>query len=419
MVRRKILKILRCNLKYSIKYKLRGCVKMSMFGNSDIVDLSEYMFFHNTIDEFIWLIKLAYSPAEHIKKRKYSVNVLFQYYIKNSLDFSKIVSNISSPKANNPDRFIYYLKQGWYNELAASYPYNSFQDNAGTNIALLEDSDLWQTELFPSWTITKVYYSVYDYYNALLFTHTLDCNTYKHRNSTNHFNNVLLPKFEKTLLKYPFNIVASDKDYSLKDFRLFDRKEWKHKYACYPRELNYKGRYSSVEIDMTVASSEESERIRGLLNKSLLSQDPSIYDVENQYYYNLKCVRLALKCKAPVNIVDLMYHFRTWANYTGSDTYIDLQKGGYLRYLQKNLYILNYFFGGLSELAAIAYLGEDKYVKVFNEFYKSFIETREEIVSKWYFLPLINRLRIYQHLNIINEFNINDLKPQNDTLELV
>lgn len=398
---------------------MRGCLEMSMFTNSNIVDLSEYMFFHNTIDEFIWLIKLAYSPAEHIKKRKYSVNVLFQHYIKNSLDFSKIVRNISSPKANNPDRFIYYLKQGWYNELAAAYPYSSLQDNAGTNIALIEDRDSWQTELFPSWAITKVYYSIYDYYNALLFTHTVDCNTYKHRNSTNHFNNVLLEKFGTILLKYPFNIMVSDKEYSVKDFRLFDRKEWKYKYASYPRELNYDRKYISSKIDMDAATPEELESMLELIKENHFSQAPSIYDVENQYYNNLKCVRSALKCKAPVNIVDLMYQFRTWANYTGSGTYIDLQKGGYLRYLQKNLYTLNYFFGGISEIAAIAYLGEEQFTKVFNEFYKSYIETREEIVSKWYFLPLINRIRIYQHLNILNKLNINNLKPQNDILKLV
>lgn len=129
---------------------------MNTFTHSNIVDLSDYMFYHNSLDEFIWLIKLAYSPKEHIKRRKYSVNILFQYYIKNAIDFDKLSRHISSPKTSNPDRFIYYLKQGWYNELAAAYPYSPLQDDAGTNIALFKDGDLWQTELFPSWAITKV-----------------------------------------------------------------------------------------------------------------------------------------------------------------------------------------------------------------------------------------------------------------------
>lgn len=397
----------------------REVSNINIFSNFNIVGLSDYMFYHNSLDEFIWLIKLAYSSIEHIKKRKYSVNILFQCYIKNSIDFNKVEKNISSPKANNLDKFIYYLKQGWYNELAAAYPYGPLQDEAGTNVALTEDYDLWQTELFPSWAITKVYYSIYVYYNSLLFTHTKECNTYRHRNSTNHFNNVLLCKFSTILLKYPFNIMVSDKRYPLADFRPFERKEWKYQYATYPRELDYDKKHIALETDMGTTTPEEMESIVRLIREKRNSKAPTIYDVENQYYENLQRVRSTLKCKAPVNIVDLMYLFRTWANYTGSSTYIDLQKGGYLRYLQKNLYALNYFFGGLNELAAIAYLGEDQFTKIFNEFYGSFIETRKEILCKWYYLPLINRIRIYQHLGFINEFNVNNLKPRNDILTLI
>lgn len=392
---------------------------MKYFPNSNIVDLSDYMFYHNSLDEFIWLIKLAYSPKEHIKRRKYSLNLLFQYYIKNAIDFDKLGKHISSPKTSNSDRFIYYLKQGWYNELASAYPYSPSQDDAGTNIALFEDGNSWQTELFPSWAIIKVYYSIYAHYNSLLFTHTKECNTYSHRNPTNHFNNVLLSKFGTTLLKYPFNIMVSDEEKSLTDFRPFQRKEWLYQYATYPRELDYDKKYIALKTDMDNATPEEIEYVISLLQQRHHLKSNTFYDVEQQYYENLQRVRSILKCKAPVNVVDLMYLFRTWANYTGSDTYIHLQKGGYLRYLQKNLYALNYFFAGVNELAAIAFLGENRFTEVFNDFYKSFIETREEIQSKWHYLPLVSRIRIYQHINLINIFDVNSLQPQHDILTFI
>jgi hypothetical protein len=392
---------------------------MKTFPNSNIIDLSDYMFYHNSLDEFIWLIKLAYSPADIIKRRKYSINVLFQHYIINTINFRKATKEISSPKANNPAKFVYYLKQGWYNELAASYPNNRLQDDIGTNILLTEDVASWQAELFPSWAITKTYYSIYAYYNSLLFTNTKDCNTYRHRNPTNHFNNVLLSKFSKIILKYPFNIIATDEEHPLEKFRSFERKEWKYKYASYPRELDYDKKHIAMKTNLDTASPEEIKKVVKIIKESYISPPPTFYDVENQYYRNLHRVRATLKCKSPVNIIDLMYLFRTWANYTGSDTYIDLQKGGYLRYLQKNLYTLNYFIAGLSEIVAIAFLGEDQFVEVFNEFYNSFIITREELLSKWYFIPIINRIRIYRHLNLLSSFTVEHTQPQIDTLILI
>lgn len=380
------------------------------------------MFYHDSLDEFVWLIKLAYSPNDIIKKRKYSVNVLFQNYILNGIDLSTISKNTFSPKTNNPDKFIYYLKQGWYNELAASYPNNKLQDDIGTNI-FLNDTTSWQTELFPSWVITKAYYSLYAYYNSLLFTNVKDCNTYSHRNPTNHFNSTLITKFSRTILKYPFNITVADKDRPLKEFRSFERKAWNYEYAIYPRELDYAKKHKDekyledMKANINPESPEEIEKYIKLRYESY--NRPTFYDVENQYYNNLHDVRTTLKCKAPVNIVDLMYLFRTWANYTGSDTYIDLQKGGYLRYLQKNLYALNYFFAGLSEIIAIAFLGEAQYVDVFSEFYNSFIATREELLSKWHFIPMINRMRIYKHLNLLSSYDVEISKPNIDTLILI
>lgn len=97
--------------------------------------------------------------------------------------------------------------------------------------------------------------------------------------------------------------------------------------------MDYDKKYISLKTNTDNATPEEMVYVISILQQRHHSKSNTFYDVEQQYYENLQRVRSILKCKSPVNIVDLMYLFRTWANYTGSDTYIYLQKGGYLRYV--------------------------------------------------------------------------------------
>ena len=89
--------------------------------------LEEYLYYHNSIDEFIWLIKLMYAPKEIIKSKKYRTDELFQHYVKKNKIQEINNSNSFFGKKNSKRLFSYYLRQGWYNEISLCYPFSKHQ----------------------------------------------------------------------------------------------------------------------------------------------------------------------------------------------------------------------------------------------------------------------------------------------------
>lgn len=347
-------------------------------------EIGDYLRFHNAIDKFVWMLRLMYAPKEMIKSKKYKIDKLLQIYINQNIDIEKIKRNIKG-KEFSKDKFTYYLKQGWYNELASAYPFNNEQMNLGTYIC--GDKNSWKSELFPSWFIVKSYYTMYSFYNSLIFTNYDTINTFQHRKPTNHFNNTLINKFSKYILLYPFNI-NFDGSNDEETFRKIERDEWQYKYSCYPRGRNY-------------------------------GNEKNLFDIEREYFNELINVKTDLKCKSPVNIIDLIYMFRVWANYTGNDTLVKLRKGGLLLFLERNLFAINFFIAAISEITAIAFLGQDNFLENFCEFYNDFILERDEIYQNWYHVPSINRIRIYKHLHLIDRLPENFSPPSRETIEFI
>ena len=287
-------------------------------------DIKDYTRFHNAIDRFMWLLRLRYSEKETIKSKKYRLDVLFQQYIiTHNICSEDIAKRLIGEKCSK-EKFIYFLQQGWYNELAMAYPFVDEPLNLKTSIRFSKAN--WKVDLFPSWYIIKSYYAMYSYYNALVFTNSDSINTFQHRKSTCHFNCALLKKFSNGLFYYPFNIsvpMFSD----IEALRGVRRKEWEFGYSKFPRDSK-----------------------------------KTIYDIEKDFIEDLKGVREELKCKAPVSIIDLVYLFRVWANYIGNDTIVRLQSGGLLLFLERNLYSLTFFIAGFCEMLAIAFLGEREFI---------------------------------------------------------
>ncbi|PHJ38659.1 hypothetical protein P378_09100 [Desulforamulus profundi] len=340
-------------------------------------DISDYTRFHDAIDRFIWLIRYRYSDKEAMKSKKYRLDLLFQQYIKEHRIKPEDLKKNLIGKVYSNEKFTYFLQQGWYNELATAFPFIDDPMNLSTN--LVSSNSNWKVDLFPSWYIIKSYYAVYSFHNAFVFTNSNNINTFQHRKPTNHFNNALLKKFTNKLIYYPFNLsdpIIENAGY----LRGVNKKEWGYMYSKYPR-----------------------------------NPSQSFYDVENDYLNDLKMVRNELKCTAPATIIDLLYLFRVWANYIGNDTVVNLRSGGLLLFLERNLYSLIFFFGGLCELLAIGFLGEDEFLKVFKKFYESFIHEKKDLYENWFYIPLINRIRIYEHLGLVSKLP-NEIKPPNKDL---
>ncbi len=211
-----------------------------------------------------------------------------------------------------------------------------------------------------SWNITQTYYSIYEYTNSLAFLFEQNINTRQHRKPTNVFTNGALNKLKKHSLFYPF-FLSSQNNGPTKypphsDF----------KYASYPRD--------------------HSKKIR---------------DINNDVVKAFK--RLSKDNKGhPMSLVDFLYEFRVWANYTGVETIVKLRNGHLLEYLYKNLATVNFFVGGISELSALAKLGEEKYVEVFSSFVNEYVLKQPQFEKNILIVPIFIRHRIYKHLGIIS-----------------
>src|SRR4030042_263073 len=343
-------------------------------------ELTEYLRFHDIVDMFAWMIKIRFSPEDILKNRKYRIDELFQHFLK-EINFypTKIRHSLISGYPSK-EKFKFHLTQGWYNEIAASFPF--VQDfNIGSSLDY-KDGDP-EAELFPSWKIIKSYYSMYSYFTTLVFTENKDLKTAEHRKSSIYFNRHQLSKYSKLILKFPFNIYYK-KGFRNKSFLDNSKRAWKFKYAQCPRGSR------------------------------------SIYDLEKEYRDDLK--KLFAK-EANDNdvftILDVLYKFRVWSNYQGINTLTRLKQGGLLLFLDRNLYTINFCVGGLTELVAISLLGKDGFTDLFEEFYLEYVKENDPLYEKWYKIPPIVRYRIYAHQNILKKVPKGFSPPGRDELSLI
>lgn len=341
--------------------------------------IEDYIKYHNAIDRFVWTLRLRYAEKATIKSKRYRIDNLFQRYIyENRINKKRLYSLVG--KENSEKDFTYFLKQGWYNELATTYPFAKNAFDIGTYFEPNKQS--LETELFPSWYIIKSYYTAYSFYNALVFTNVNNLDTFKHRKPTNHFNNTLLKKFSNRLFFYPFNLSEPLLE-EIEALRKVKRREWDFQYSRYPR--NYNKTFYDIEIDL-------------------------MSDFQN--------AKKKLNTNHRIAIIDLLYLFRIWANYIGNDTALVLRaNSGLIHFLHINLYTINFFMAGFCEMMAISFLGEDNFIFEFNQFYQNFIMPRQELLDNWYNIALIIRLRIYEHLDILSTFPEDCFPPNRDKLK--
>jgi len=343
-------------------------------------ELTDYLRFHDIVDMFAWMIKMRFSPEDILKNRKYRIDELFQHFLKEiNFNLTKIRRSLIGGSPSK-EKFKFHLTQGWYNEIAAGFPFvQDFNISSSLNY---KGSDP-EAELFPSWKIIKSYYSIYSYFTALVFTENKDLKTAEHRKSSIYFNRHQLNKYSKLILKFPFNIYYK-KGSRNKSFLDSSKRAWKFKYAQCPRGSR------------------------------------SIYDLEKDYRDDLK--KLFVK-EANDNdvftILDVLYKFRVWSNYQGINTLTRLKQGGLLLFLERNLYTINFCIGGLTELMAISLLGDDGFTGLFEEFYSEYIKENDSLYEKWYKIPLIVRYRIYTHQNILKKTPKEFLPPNRDGLSLI
>ncbi|MDI6797873.1 MAG: hypothetical protein QMD09_13060 [Desulfatibacillaceae bacterium] len=329
----------------------------------------DYLFFHNLIDKFCWLIKLHYSEKDCIKKKLYRIDELFQrFLLKNNVNFEKA----SKCLCHEPDltKLEFHLAKGWHNELSRIEPLNNSFLDIGTN-KYINRRKLDGTIV---WNVIQGYYSFYEFYSCIAVSVNPKIQIKGHKQLSNEINNHTLGKIRNRLSFYPFSLYSTMNKNNLPEHP----PHCKFIYSRYPRD-----------------------------------DSKDIYELE----HDVKSAFNFINNKNIVSIIDVFYGFRLWANYTGLYILLRLSDGGYQFFLINNISLIVFFAGGMAELSTIFSIGESEYINLVKKFTELYINKNEKYSLNKYLVPAFIRLRLYKHLGIISS-SINFIEPRTLTPHL-
>jgi hypothetical protein len=344
-------------------------------------ELTDYGDWHQTIDYISWLFKVCYSDRSEVKKKQFNIRRIFENYLTtHKISLKSVRNNFHSGNlalvAITDD-----LKRGWYNELAFSYPQKvatlgiSFRE-IHANLAISNNRFL-----FPSWKITEAYYSAYFYFRSIALYKNPNFRLEEHKATLNSFKSSALKNFQKSLWKFPLDIEyrPGKRFYAAKTL-VGTIDHLKYGYCKHPRA-------------------------------PYLSPLDIVKKVQDHYRRRAK----RFKKSAHYTIFDFLLEFRIWANYLDIDNLLSFYGGGYKAFLDQNLSLLLFFFGGLCELPFIANFGEEKYLYELQNLYTLFSKNNDEGKHNFVYTPIYQRMRIYRLIGFV-ESEINVEIPPDENL---
>lgn len=340
----------------------------------------DYLFLHNIADVFAHLLKLEYAGSkEVVKSKNYRLEIIFQNYLKtNHLSKDKIKKLLH--KDLDPELLKEFLLRGWYNELISLHPITTEYLNIGTalNVSKFKNGPGDQGDF--TWKVTQTYYSVLDFMRVIY--QAIDPKSYPARSGygvIKRFSDNLEGKLSNRLLFYPFTIFSgkNNDEHIYPDY-------CKYNYSSYPRD------HQKQAED---------------LNKFLI-ESFTLFATE--------------KKQSKLSILDILYYLREWANYFRIEPLLKLNanRSGYMKFLLKNISVINFFFAGFAELIFISSLGEEEYLKLIQRFSSEYIEKVDMFGKENFILPLYVRLRVYKHLGLIDN-GMEDFFKRTDPIKLI
>jgi hypothetical protein len=330
-------------------------------------EIIPYLPYHDFVDRFCWLIKFYYSEKIEVKTKRYKLDALLQrYLLKNEFSMEKLSKTLSI----NQDikSLIFHIQKGWYNEIIRSTPLDPDFLNVGTNIKKV---NYGESTTF-SWNIIQSYYAIYEFTSSLVSSFYGDFNSEEHQKPAKLFNTCISDISKKSAIFFPF-LFSSE---SLKNAIIYPDYLIKYKYSKHPR-----------------------------------NSSKTIQDIESDVIDAFLALKQKKKTNHKVTLIDFMFDFRVWANYTGIETILELEDGGYLQFLKKNLGVLIFFYAAMSELCVIAKLGEPEFMKLVDRFSNGYLLKNPKLADNRFLIPLFVRLRIYKHMGFIKN-DIPYLFPQ-------
>jgi hypothetical protein len=314
-----------------------------------------YLFFHSVLDKYCWLIKLHYSPREVVRSKRYRLDELLQHFLlSNKIALDKIRRGL--PAELDKKKLEHHLTKGWYNELIRSDPVIDSYLSIGTSLG--KDEGPGSGGLI-AWNIIQSYYAFYEFLCCCSSSFLPKLDTRGHKAVAKAFSNQLLGKTKNRILFYPLNLTSSttEEEFPNHPSHCFTQ------YAVYPREDNK--RVSDLEREIPKAFA-------------------------------------LLGSGGKKSILDFLYELRLWANYTGLQSLVKLTDGGYQQFLVRNLATVTFFSAAVAELTAISAVGEGAYLALVSQFAEDFIEKHDRFSRRKPLLPLIVRLKVYNHLELLS-----------------
>ena len=340
----------------------------------------DYLFLHNIADVFGHLTKLEYANSKDaVRSKSYRLEVIFQNYLRNNkLSIIKIKKTLAVDLKQ--DFLKEFLLRGWYNELIALHPISPDYLNISTQLSTNKYKGGPGDQGDFTWKVTQIYYSVLDFMRVI--SYAVDPEHYPARSGygvIKRFSGNLEGKLKDSILFYPFTVFSGKKNskHTHPDY-------CKYNYSSYPRD------HSKQATD---------------LNEFLIESFTFLAKEKGQ---------------KKMSILDILYYLREWANYFRIEPLLKLNanKSGYMKFLLKNISIINFFFAGFAELIFISALGEEEYLKLIQKFSSEYIEKVDMFGKENFILPLYIRLRVYKHLGLI-ENGMEDFFKRTDPIKLI
>jgi hypothetical protein len=314
----------------------------------------DYLFFHNVLDKFCFVLKAHYSDRERVKRKRYRLDLLLQEYIR----ANKISVGAKRDLLKDPDlasRLEFNLTKGWHNELVRSDPLSAEYLKVGVQLGGTSPG----SDGLAAWNTIQRYYAFFEYYSAIAQSVLPGLKIDGHKKLSRNFNSQVAGVVSKDLLFYPFTLNSKSKSTTIP----VHPKHCVFHYASYPRDP---GR-SIDDLDLEL----------------------------------VKAFQLIGK-REHASLLDVLYEFRLWANYTGVRSILKLTDGGYLGFLMKNLGTLVFFAGALAEIAVIRTLGEVRYLGILRAFQRDYVNKNDRFARITFLIPMYIRLRCYKHVGLIS-----------------
>jgi excisionase family DNA binding protein len=330
-------------------------------------ELEAYSEWHETLDEFVWLIKVSYSPPAIVKKRRFRLDELFvRYLTDNDVSLDKVRRALGSSASRSWKAIVDDLRRGWYNELAYACPIRPSTLGLGFRDVHANYEASGERFAFPSWPIIQAYYSVYFFLRSIVLTKQPGIRLAEHGAAIRAFKHNVAGAVDGSLWFFPFNLSHVAGSRSIRAQKLeASYPHWRFKFARHPRSPNPTPSQCLANVSKSYG------------RRSRRHRRPITY-----------------------GLFDLLHDFRVWVNYQDIDSILRLW-GGYRTFLDMNVGAVLFFLAGTAEVAFIATRGERAYTEQLQELYELLTENNAPLRDQFNATPLFQRHEIYRRLGLV------------------